>query len=179
MNQRIAVLIDGENISHRYFTRIYEKLKKLGTPVLTRIYGDWSRRNMVGWIPIVSVYPIKPVHQFQRGKNTIDFHLAMDAVDLFHRQPEINNFCIVSSDSDFSALCLWLRDEGKSVIGCGERKSSKDYMGCFNEFIIIDDLAVDVPVKKHIASRNNERGTKWTQHVFNRGEVSSLRGGVR
>ncbi len=179
MTQRIAVLIDGENISHRHFNKIGRGLQTLGELVVTRIYGDWSRQNMVGWKPVVSTYPINPVHQFQRRKNTIDFHLAMDAVDLLHRQPEIDCFCIVSSDSDFLALCLWLRDKGRTVIGCGEGKSSKEYMGCFNKFIVLDAQEVSTQQKPRLVAHNSQRDIIQPQMKQYSNKDNNLCGGER
>jgi len=161
MTYRIAVLIDGENISHRYFERILQQLRGIGDLVVVRIYGDWSRQSMAGWQSVAQSHPINPVHQFQRRKNTIDFHLAMDAVDIFHKQPEINHFCIISSDSDFSALCLWLRDKGKFVSGYGEAKSSQDYMNCFNDFKVLDKATEYAPGKVHLPIRNLKMGTEF------------------
>lgn len=169
MTYRIAILIDGENISHRYFERILQQLRGIGDPVVVRIYGDWSRQNMSGWQSVAQSNPVSPVHQFQRRKNSIDFHLAMDAVDIFHKQPEVNHFCIVSSDSDFSALCLWLRDKGKFVSGYGETKSSQEYMSCFNHFMVLDTPAKCAPRKAHLAICKRGMGTELD--IYSMGRV--------
>jgi uncharacterized LabA/DUF88 family protein len=140
MEKRIAVLIDGENISHRQFERIFNKLEELGTLVTRRIYGGWARPNMGGWQAIAKKFAIKPVLNLHDRKNSSDHVLMMEAVDLFLQQPQLDAFCIVSSDSDFSALCYRLRDLGKTVIGIGEKKSAQDYRQSCSEFYVIDDL---------------------------------------
>lgn len=125
MSKCVAVFIDGENISHRFFPQIREKLLLLGETAVLRIYADWSLPNVRGWKPIVLQNGIRPIHQFQNGKNSTDAELIMDVMDILNQQTHVDTFCIVSSDSDYRTLCLRLRDRGKTVIGIGEGKSSR------------------------------------------------------
>lgn len=126
MANRIAVLIDGENISHRLYPQIHGHLQQQGEIAILRVYADWSLPNVSGWKPVALQNGIKAVNQFQIGKNSTDSVLIMDAIELLHQQADIDTFCIVSSDSDYCTLCQRLRDRGKTVLGFGSEQSSQE-----------------------------------------------------
>lgn len=48
--------------------------------------------------------------------------MIIDAMDILHLG-QVDGFCIVSSDSDFTRLATRLREAGKFVIGIGEKKT--------------------------------------------------------
>lgn len=135
--KQLAVLIDGENVSFRFFLQIQKMLSQIGRPAIIRVYGDWSLPNMTGWKPVVLRHGLKTIHQFQSRKNSADYELVMDAMELLHARSEINSFCIVSSDADFGQLCLRLRGHGKEVIGFGEAKTAKTYREYCDQFLIL------------------------------------------
>ncbi|MGK0488102.1 MAG: hypothetical protein ACJAXB_001283, partial [Candidatus Endobugula sp.] len=41
-DQKLAVLIDGDNIPSKYIKEMMEEITKYGTPTIKRIYGDWT-----------------------------------------------------------------------------------------------------------------------------------------
>jgi uncharacterized LabA/DUF88 family protein len=75
------------------------------------------------------------------GKNSADIRMVVDAMDLCYTKEHLDTFVILSGDSDFSPLVSKLRENDKSVIGIGVRKSSSDLLidNC-DEFIFYDDL---------------------------------------
>lgn len=133
----LAVLIDGENVSFRFFPQLQKMLSQIGRPGIFRVYGDWSLPNMAGWKPVVLRHGLKTIHQFQGRKNSADYELVMDAIELLNTRSEINSFCIVSSDADFGQLCLRLRGHGKEIIGFGEAKTAKTYREYCDQFLIL------------------------------------------
>lgn len=137
MSKNLAVLIDGENISHRHFPQIREILSNMGEIVVQRVYADWSVPNVSGWKPVISQHALAPVHQPQIGKNSTDSALIMDAIELLRELPQIDTYCVVSSDSDFCALCLRLRNRGKTVIGFGVGHSSSDLRKSCHSFHVV------------------------------------------
>ena len=137
MSRQLAVLIDGENISHRLYPQINQILQTAGAITALRVYADWSLPYLRGWKSVTSLNGIIPVHQFQIGKNSTDSALTMDAIELLHKHSEIDTFCIVSSDSDFCALCQKLRTRGKEVIGIGGAQSPAVLRSCCNKFHVI------------------------------------------
>ena len=53
----------------------------------------------------------------------------------------VEGFCIVSSDSDFTKLAVRLRESGMMVIGMGERKTPRPFSVACNVFKYLDILA--------------------------------------
>jgi hypothetical protein len=80
-------------------------------------------------------------HVRQSGKNSADIRMVVDALDLCYTKSHVDTFVIVSGDSDFSPLVSKLRENDKTVIGVGVKKSSSDLLisNC-DEFIFYDDL---------------------------------------
>lgn len=61
-------------------------------------------------------------YQYAPEKNTADIALALDAIEAMF-DSRADNFCIVSSDSDFSYLCRKLRERGATVYIVGGLKT--------------------------------------------------------
>ena len=59
---------------------------------------------------------------YTTGKNATDSALIIDAMDLLYTG-NLDGFCLVSSDSDFTKLASRLRESGKTVYGFGEPKT--------------------------------------------------------
>jgi uncharacterized LabA/DUF88 family protein len=55
-------------------------------------------------------------------KKLSDSALIIDAMDILYTG-NVDGFCIVSSDSDFTRLATRLREAGMKVIGIGEKKT--------------------------------------------------------
>ncbi len=117
-DKRYAILIDGDNASYQYLNAVVEEVAKYGIPTVKRIYSDWTKPNNEGWKSTLLENAITPIQQFAytTGKNATDSALIIDAMDLLYTG-NVEGFCIVSSDSDFTKLAVRLREEGKLVIG--------------------------------------------------------------
>lgn len=72
--------------------------------------------------------------------------LVIDAMDIMF-QDNVDGFCIVSSDSDFTRLVSRLRESGKRVIGMGNSCASKTFISACNEYKFIDKFIEDDNVK--------------------------------
>jgi len=124
--QRFAVLIDGDNAQASLLPEILAEVSKLGLITIKRIYGDWTTTNMNSWKSTLHKHAIQPVQQFRYtvGKNATDSAMIIDAMDLLHSD-NVDGFCIVSSDSDYTRLATRIREVGRFVIGVGEKKLQK------------------------------------------------------
>lgn len=156
MESKLAVLIDADNVPYSNIKGMLDELKTYGDTVIKRIYGDWTTPNLSGWKSVLLEYAIVPIQQYRYtvGKNATDSAMIIDAMDILHRE-NIDGFCIVSSDSDFTRLATRLRESGKIVIGMGEQKTPKPFVSACNRFIYIELLqntiaAKDVPRSKSI-----------------------------
>jgi hypothetical protein len=80
-------------------------------------------------------------HVRQSGKNSADIRMVVDALDLCYTKSHVDTFVVVSGDSDFSPLVSKLRENNKTVIGVGVKKSTSDLLvAACDEFIYYDDL---------------------------------------
>jgi hypothetical protein len=75
--------------------------------------------------------------------------MVVDALDLCYTKSHVDTFVIISGDSDFSPLVSKLRENDKTVIGIGVKKSTSDLLisNC-DEFIYYDDLVREKPKKQ-------------------------------
>lgn len=61
---RLAVLIDSDNVSHKYVKVLMDEIALYGTPTIKRIYGDWTNALISGWKNVLLPYAITPVQQY-------------------------------------------------------------------------------------------------------------------
>ncbi len=143
-DDRLAVLIDADNISNKYLKCMMEEIARYGNPTIKRIYGDWTRPNLAGWKTLLLDNALTPVQQFSytSGKNSTDSALIIEAMDILY-SGEIDAFCLVSSDSDFTRLATRLREAGKMVYGIGEEKTPIPFVKACDRFIFLEVLAAD------------------------------------
>ena len=138
---KLAVLIDADNVPYANVKGMLEEIAKYGTPTFKRIYGDFTRPNLTGWKSVLLEHAITPIQQYgyTTGKNSTDSALIIDAMDILYTG-NVDGFCIISSDSDFTRLATRLREAGKKVFGMGERKTPTPFIASCNKFIYIEIL---------------------------------------
>lgn len=136
---RFAVLFDAENVPHSNVKGIIEEIAKYGIPTIKRIYADWTKPNVSGWKNVLLENAITPIQQYSytTGKNSSDSAMIIDAMDILYSN-EVEGFCIVSSDSDFTRLVIRLREAGKKVFGIGERKTPSPFIAACDKFTYIE-----------------------------------------
>ncbi|HRD57075.1 MAG TPA: NYN domain-containing protein [Ferruginibacter sp.] len=159
---KLAVLIDADNVPYSGIKAMMEEIARYGSPTFKRIYGDWTKPTLSGWKTVLLENAINPVQQYSytSGKNATDSALIIDAMDILYTG-QVDGFCIVSSDSDFTRLAMRLRESGKIVIGIGEQKTPGAFISACNKFIYIEILAKEnkedaAPSKKS----NNKKQVK-------------------
>ncbi|MBQ9895393.1 MAG: NYN domain-containing protein [Ruminococcus sp.] len=139
---RYAVLIDADNVAAKYTKYILDEVSNYGIVTYKRVYGDWTRTNLAGWKNMALDNAITPVQQYSytTGKNATDSAMIIDAMDILYSN-NIDGFCIVSSDSDFTRLAIRLRESGMYVIGMGEKKTPKPFSAACNAFKYLEVIA--------------------------------------
>lgn len=137
----LAVLIDADNTNARHAEPIFDEIVKLGEANVRRVYGDFSSGRLAGWDDAVKSLAILQHQQRNntKGKNAADIALVIDAMDLMHKS-NMDGFCLVSSDSDFTRLAQRLREDGQLVYGFGERKTPETFRNACNRFIYVENL---------------------------------------
>ena len=139
--QCFALLIDADNVSAKYIKPILTELSKYGNITYKRIYGDWTNTQHSSWKDELLKNSITPIQQFSytQGKNSTDSAMIIDAMDILYAK-DVDGFCIVSSDSDFTRLVSRLRESGKMVIGMGENKTPEPFRKACDKFTILENL---------------------------------------
>lgn len=139
---RLAVLIDADNISATYIKPMMLEIARYGNPTIKRIYGDWTKPQLGPWKQVLLDNAISPVQQFgyTSGKNATDSSLIIDAMDILYTE-QVDGFCLVSSDSDFTRLATRLREAGKIVYGIGEKKTPTAFVAACDRFLFLEILA--------------------------------------
>jgi uncharacterized LabA/DUF88 family protein len=158
---RIAVLIDADNIPYSKIKVMMEEIAKYGTPTFKRIYGDWTKPNLIGWKNVLLENAITPIQQYgyTTGKNATDSAMIIDAMDILYSE-KVDGFCLVSSDSDFTKLATRLREAGMHVIGLGERKTPNPFIVACDKFIYLEILGGGDDVSNEAESAKGKKKEK-------------------
>ena len=138
---KLAVLIDADNAQASAVHELLVEASRYGTVTVKRAYGDWTTPNSRGWKDILHKHAIHPLQQFgyTSGKNATDSSLIIDAMDLLHGG-QLDGFCLVSSDSDFTRLATRIRESGRAVYGFGEQKTPQAFVAACDKFIYTEIL---------------------------------------
>ena len=141
LDLRLAVLIDADNASRTAMKDVMAEVAVYGTPTIKRIYGDWTSPNMSTWKSILLECALTPIQQYgyTTGKNSTDSAMIIDAMDILYTK-NVDGFCIVSSDSDFTRLAARLRESRMFVIGMGESKTPTAFKSACDTFKYLDVL---------------------------------------
>src|SRR5881628_3281887 len=147
----MAVFLDLENIARgardaNYpsfeIQKVLERLLLKGHIVVKKAYCDFDRyKDFKRGLHEAAFELIEIPHVRQSGKNSADIRMVVDALDLCYTKSHVDTFVIISGDSDFSPLVSKLRENDKTVIGVGVKRSTSDLLiaNC-DEFIFYDDL---------------------------------------
>lgn len=139
--KNFALLIDADNVSAKYIKIIFDELNAYGTVSIRRIYGNWAKKY--DWDESVLLeYSIQPIQQFYytKGKNATDMLMVIDAMDILY-SGNVDGFCIVTSDSDFTKLATRLREDRMYVIGMGEDKTPTALIKACDRFVHLGLIA--------------------------------------
>lgn len=123
---KLAILIDADNISPKYVKVILDEAATFGVAACKRIYGDWSDVRLKSWKDALLNNSIIPIQQYSytTGKNATDSAMIIDAMDLLYGG-NLDGFCIVSSDSDFTRLAaVCVRPENSSSVWARAKRSA-------------------------------------------------------
>jgi uncharacterized protein (TIGR00288 family) len=160
-NRRLAVLIDGDNAQPSLIEKMLSEASKYGTVTVRRNYGDWTTSNMGGWKDTLQTYAIQPIQQFRYtiGKNATDSAMIIDAMDLLY-SGNVDAFCLVSSDSDYTRLATRIREKGFFVMGIGQKKTPRAFVNACDVFVYTENLIPKKVEKKRITQKKGTSTVK-------------------
>ena len=185
----IAVLVDYENMARPgvkgrddfNIELVLSRLADKGRVLVKRAYADWSRYRDARHPLINAGLELIEMPSAREGaKNRADIKMAVDAMELVYSRVHLDNFVLVSGDSDFTPLVGKLRELNKRVIGVGNRESASDLLiANSDEFIFYDTIAVQTgarrggkfdpvelmkePSPHYIARERNNRLRVWSK----------------
>lgn len=142
----IALLIDADNSPASKIEEILDELAKYGVINIRRAFGNWKSPHLKGWEAVLHDYAIQPMQQFAytKGKGATDAAMIIDAMDLLYTK-DLDGFCIVSSDSDFTPLVMRIRANGLKVFGFGEKKTPEPFVNACSKFLYLENLGEPAP----------------------------------
>jgi len=140
-DNKIALLIDCDNVSHQSVEGVIEELSKYGKVNIRHAYGNWKSESLKGWEDKLHPHAIKPIQQFAytKGKNATDAAMIIDAMDILYTQ-NLDAFALMTSDSDFTPLAMRILSNGITVYGFGEKKTPLPFVKACSQFIYTENL---------------------------------------
>lgn len=147
----IALLIDADNAPAAKIDFIISELASHGVVNIRRAYGNWKKPALAGWEKVLHENSIQPMQSFDlvKGKNATDMALLIDAMDILYTK-NVNTFCLVSSDSDFTPLIQRLRADGKEVFGFGGKNTPMPFIASCTRFLYLDEESKGNPPGKKV-----------------------------
>ncbi len=175
--ERIALLIDVENIPHKYYESIEDEMLRKGNIIIKRAYGNWKDQKLNNWEKILIPNAISPIQisRYVQGKNSSDIALVIDAIDIIYSQ-KVDAICLVTSDSDFTRLATRIRQDNIKVYGVGEKNKVVDSLikAC-DEFLFVENLQSNQILKDQPEEGRKEgnTGKDMMQYIANINNLES------
>lgn len=161
---KIALLIDCDNVSHRSIEGVIDELSKYGKVNIRQAYGNWKSESMKGWEEKLHPHAIKPIQQFAytTGKNATDAAMIIEAMDLLYTQ-NLDAFALMTSDSDFTPLVMRILSNGITVYGFGEKKTPEPFVKACSQFIYTENLEEADEDEKKSGANTKKTGNELRQ----------------
>ncbi len=131
---RVALLIDGDNISPAHAETLISVAKLQGDLVFARAYVNGHAKRD-GWVNSDSVDSLIT----GAGGNVSDFRLSFEAVEMEVRGGH-EVFIIASNDTDLVHVARWLREKGRTVIVAGTDTMGKALRTCGASVFILPKI---------------------------------------
>ncbi|NLB40960.1 MAG: NYN domain-containing protein [Clostridiales bacterium] len=145
--QNFAIFIDLENTGGKAITlnRVIEKVKIRGDILIGKVYGYQESFSALKEVLLSNTFNVVPSLRYGvNQKNNLDIQLVIDALDVAYTNENIDCFCIVSGDSDYTPLVGKLKSMGKYVLGISRSEvASNIFIKACNEFIFLETVTTD------------------------------------
>ncbi len=135
--RRVALLVDGENLSADHAGFLIRTSLDCGTLIVRRVFGAVTRIG--GW---TSAPGFRLVHVPPK-KDAADLALSLDALELALTR-QVDEIVIATSDRDMTLVALRLVELGFPVTGIGEDKAPIDFRKACRKFVTIPDKTEQV-----------------------------------
>lgn len=137
----VAVYIDCENICYKDFEYINKEIRNYGRMIVCNLYADWRSDDMKNWCKVASTYGLNSIQCDKiKGKNSVDIKIAVDLTCFSYERDHVQNYFIVTTDSDFRHVIFPLREKNKMVYCIGYAKVNAALTGICDKYIKIENL---------------------------------------
>lgn len=137
---RLAVLIDGDNLSPQYADEMLTKLALQGEVVIRQVFGDFVLHENSPWNTQpphpLGIEPVQ-VDRLYQGCNSTDLALIARAKALA-KAATIDGVCVASSDGDFACLADLLNKANKLFLVAAPLLASRTLVEVCDRYIDLD-----------------------------------------
>ena len=146
--KNVAILVDVENTRPGAAKPVIEEASKYGRVIFKRAYADFNKENLKVWKQICSDLGLETIQQFSHvaKRGSSDGALIVDGMCLMFTT-NVDIFCIVSSDCDFTKMAIAMRGHEKTVVGLGGSHTPICFQNACEHFVYIENL-IKEPLKK-------------------------------
>jgi hypothetical protein len=141
--RRCAVLIDGDSAPSTVADDLFCYVTHIGRVASAGMYANFASASSASWAPAIRKYGVTAFQHYNTsaGRNGADIALAVAAMDHLHTS-RIDEFFIMSSDSDLSALAHRIRQSGARVHGVGSAQAAKAFRESCDSFLTFEEIGV-------------------------------------
>src|SRR5579871_7006904 len=163
------MLIDGDNAQASLIGETLAEAGKYGLVTIRRVYGDWTTANMGGWKDTLQTHAIQPIQQFRYtvGKNATDSAMIIDAMDILYTV-NVDGFCLVSSDSDYTRLATRIREKSLFVMGIGKQLTPNAFVKACDIFVYTENLVKPPPNPSPSKTKTKPKLSRDLKSLFKR-----------
>ena len=164
---KLAVLIDGDNVSPGAMEELFTRVASRGHAMIRNVYGSQAGKQK--WLEAASLFALSQGrrHLHATGRNATDIEMVIGAMDIMAKG-NVDGFCLVSSDSDFTSLAIRLREGGKLVFGFGDARAPDTLRHACDGFHLLDVKSKSTPPPTMPAQRllPLEQAIGWLNEAF-------------
>ena len=157
MTEKIAVFIDGDNISYCDVTYIMKEISNYGNINICNVYGDWSCKDLKKWLFAARDNGIITIQCDKiSGKNSTDIKMCIDIMNVLYNIPHISLYYIVTSDNDFRHVISEIKKMNKKIHCIGSKYVNNSLVKICDKYTKIEILTKNRKKISTIKKSNNE-----------------------
>lgn len=142
--KKYVLLVDGDNISSSYFTRVSTLCNKYDSIVEKHIFSNENTQNQVHYSDACDKVGFTQ-HTVKTSEEGNDADKSLIKLACTFINTDIDGYIIASADGDYSVLVSLLTMLNKEVVGmCEYSKCNKEYKSLFKEFHFLDEINKDI-----------------------------------
>ncbi|MFN5998570.1 MAG: NYN domain-containing protein [Paracoccaceae bacterium] len=128
--RRVALLVDGENLSVEHAGFLILSAAKVGTLSIKQVFGAVTRLGAWTTAPGFRIVHVAP------RKDAADIAMSLAALELALTR-QVDEIFLATSDRDMTLVALRLAELGVPVTGIGEEKAPIDFRKACRKFVPI------------------------------------------